>query len=133
MQITPGTDAADWKKLDLDNSGDWETAVSIFEQRIRGRFSDAIEFLIADDEPRPVAERRWGFAVLALDCLMVETLQAFRRGLTNTQSKSRELCVQFLTERTAFKSFFTSHDIARRSTPNSGVGSPTTPKSLEPA
>jgi hypothetical protein len=114
MQIAPGRDTADWKKLDLDNLGDWETAVSIFEHRIRGRFSDAIEFLIADDEPRPVRERRWGFAVLTLDCLLVETLQAFRRGLTDTRGKSRELCVQFLTERTAFKSFFTSQDSAIR-------------------
>ena len=114
MQIAPGTDAADWKKLDLFKGEDWETAVSIFERRIRGRFTDAVDFLIADDEPRQATERRWGFAVLALDCLLVETLQAFRRGLTDTRGKSRELCVQFLTERTAFKSFFASPDIAAR-------------------
>lgn len=114
MQIAPGTDAADWKKLDLDNPSNWETAVSIFERRIRGRFTDAIEFLIADDEPRPAVERRWGFAVLALDCLLIETLQAFRRGLTDTRSKSKDLCVQFLTERSAFKPFFPSPDIAAR-------------------
>jgi hypothetical protein len=114
MQIAPGTDADEWKKLNLDSPGDWETAVWIFERRIRGRFTDAIEFLIDDDERRPATERRWGFAVLALDCLLVETLQAFRRGLTDTRGKSKELCVQFLTERTAFKPFFTSPDIATR-------------------
>src|SRR5260370_41448044 len=114
MQIAPGTDAADWKKLNLNNPADWETAISIVERRIRGRFTEAIEFLIADDEPRSPIDRRWGFAVLALDCLLVETLQAFRRGLTDTRSKSKELCVQFLTERTAFKSFFTSQDSAIR-------------------
>jgi hypothetical protein len=114
MQIAPRTDAADWKKLDLNKPADWETAISIFERRIRGRFTEAIEFLIADDEPRSPIDRRWGFALLALDCLLVETLQAFRRGLTDTRSKSKELCVQFLTERTAFKPFFTSPDIATR-------------------
>jgi|SRR5579871_44640 len=114
MQIAPGTDAADWKKLDLDNPGDWGTAVSIFERRIRGRFADAIEFLIADDETRPATERRWGFAVLGIDCLLVETLQAFRRGLTDTRGKSKELCVQFLMERTSFKPFFTSQHVATR-------------------
>lgn len=114
MQIAPGIDAADWKKLDLDDPGNWKTAVSIFERRIRGRFFDAIEFLISDDEARLATERRWGFAVLALDCLLVETLQAFRRGLTDTRNKSKELCVQFLTERSAFKPFFTSPDIATR-------------------
>jgi len=114
MQIAPGTDAADWKKLDLNDSRNWEPAISIFDSRSRGRFTNAIEFLIADDEPRPPTERRWGFAVLSLDCLLIETLQAFRRGLTDTRNKSRELCVQFLTERPAFKSFFTSPDIATR-------------------
>ena len=114
MQIAPGTDAADWKKLNLDNLDDWQTAVSIFERRIRGRFTAPIEFLIADDESLPATERRWGFAVLALDCLLAETLQAFRRGLTDTRGRSKELCVQFLTERTAFKPFFTSPDIATR-------------------
>lgn len=114
MQIAPGIDAAHWKKLDLNNPVEWETAVSIFERRIKGRFTDAIEFLIADDELRSATERRWGFAILAVDCLLVETLQAFRRGLTDTRSKSKELCVQFLTERPAFKPFFASPDIATR-------------------
>lgn len=114
MQIAPGTDADEWKKLNLDIPSDWETAVRIFERRIRARFTDAIEFLIDDDDRRPATERRWGFAVLALDCLLVESLQAFRRGLTDTRGKSKELCVQFLTERTAFKAFFTSPDIATR-------------------
>jgi len=114
MQIAPGTSAADWKKLDLNNPSNWEAAVLIFERRIRGRFTEAIDFLISDDEPRPAVERRWGFAVLALDCLLIETLQAFRRGLTDTRNKSKELCVQFLTERTAFKPFFTSPGIATR-------------------
>lgn len=114
MYIAPETHADDWKKLDLDKPENWPAAVSIFENRIRGRLTDAIEFLIADDEPRAATERKRGFAVLALDCLLIETLQAFRRGLTDTRGKSKELCVQFLTERTAFKSFFTSVDIATR-------------------
>ncbi len=114
MQIAPGTHAADWKKLDLVNAGDWEAAVSIFERRIRGRFVAAADFLIADDEPQPATERRWGFAALTLDCLLVETLQAFRQGLTDTRGKSRELCVRFLTERTAFKPSFKSPATATR-------------------
>jgi hypothetical protein len=114
MYIAPETHADDWKKLDLDKAENWPAAISIFESRIRGRFTDAIEFLIADDEPRLATERQRGFAVLALDCLLVETLQAFRQGLTDTRGKSKELCVQFLTERTAFKPFFTSAAIAIR-------------------
>ncbi len=90
MKIAPGIDADDWKRLDLGNpdSSDWERAISIFEYRIRGRFTDAVDFLIADDEQRPVAERRFGFAILAVDCFLVETLEAFRQGLTDTRSRS---------------------------------------------
>ncbi len=75
----------------------------IFERRIRGRFTDAAKFLIADDETRPAVERRWGFAVLAIDCLLVETLEAFRQGMTNTKGQSKALCVTFLSSRPAFK------------------------------
>ena len=114
MQIAPGIDAAQWENLDLNNPSEWENAIAIFEQRIKGRFTDTIEFLVADDQRRPAIERRWGFAILSLDCLLVETLEAFRRGLTDTRSKSKELCVQFLTERAAYKSFFSSPDIATR-------------------
>jgi hypothetical protein len=114
MQIAPGIDSTDWKKLDLDRPADWENAITIFERRIRGRFTDAIDLLISDDDTRPATERRWGFAALTLDCLLVETLQAFRLGLTNTRGKSRDLSVQFLMERTAFRTYFTSVPIANR-------------------
>lgn len=107
MQIAPGIDAGDWKQLDLNKPGDWEPALAIFERRIRGRFTEAVDFLIADDEPHNPKERRWGFAVLAIDCLLVETLEAFRQGLTDTRQRSKELSVSFLTKRNAFKPFFT--------------------------
>jgi hypothetical protein len=83
MYIAPETHADDWKKLDLDEPENWPAAILLFENRIRDRFTGAIEFLIADDEVRLATERQRGFAVLALDCLLVETPQAFRRGLTD--------------------------------------------------
>ena len=67
----------------------------------------AVDLLIADDEGRNAKDRRWGFAILAIDCLLVETLQAFRQGLTDTRRLSKDLCVKFLTERDAFRGFFT--------------------------
>jgi len=93
---------------------DWERATCILEQRIRGRFIDAVDFLIADDENRPPAERRFGFTVLAVDCFLIETLEAFRQGLTDTRSKSKELCVSVLLKRNAFKEFFVSEKLATR-------------------
>src|SRR6184192_2590927 len=108
MKIAPGINAADWKSLDLDAPAhpDWDRGVSILEQRLRGRFTDVAEFLIADDELRAPADRRFGFAILTLDCLVAETLEAFRQGLVDTRSKSKDLCVAFLVQRPAFKPFF---------------------------
>src|SRR5687768_1203394 len=99
MQIAPGIGSPDWQRLDLNQEPDWQRGITIFEQRIRGRFTDAAGLLITDDDQRTAIERRWGFAILAIDCFLVKTLQAFRKGLTNTKGKSRELCVKFLTER----------------------------------
>lgn len=115
MKIAPRVEAEDWKSLDLTkpNNPAWERAIVILEQRIRRRFTDAIDLLIADDEQRPATERRFGFTILALDCLLVETLEAFRQGLTDTRSKSQELCTNFLSQRPAFKQFFTK-DLAAR-------------------
>jgi hypothetical protein len=108
MEIAPRIDAAAWKKLDLDapDHPDWDRGISILEQRLRGRFTDVVDFLIADDEPRAPADRRFGFAILALDCLVAETLEAFRQGLVHTRKRSNDLCVTFLTQRPAFKPFF---------------------------
>ncbi len=114
MEIAPGIDAGDWKQLDLNKPSDWARAIEIFERRIRGRFTEAVDFLIADDEPRNPKERRWGFAVLAIDCLLVETLEAFRQGLTDTRTRSKKLCVSFLTKRNTFRRFFTTENLATR-------------------
>jgi len=115
MKIAPGVGATDWKALDLSmpDSPDWERAIWIFEQRIRGRFADVVEFLLAEDEKQTPADRRFGFAILSIDCLLVETLEAFRQGLTDTRGKSERLCTTFLSQRPAFQSFF-SGELAGR-------------------
>lgn len=107
MQIAPGIGADAWKGLDLDTADGWPRAIEIFERRIRGRFIDAVDLLIADDDRRSPADRRWGFAVLAIDSLLVETLEAFRQGLTDTRGKSKDLAVAFLSRRPAFSGSFT--------------------------
>jgi hypothetical protein len=44
---------------------------------------------------------------------LLETLEAFRQGLTDTRRKSEQLCTSFLTQRPAFKPFFPG-DLATR-------------------
>ena len=59
-------------------------------------------------------ERRFGFAVLAIDCLLVETLGAFIEALTDTDRASRQTLCRFLTTRPLLKKAFTTQELATR-------------------
>jgi hypothetical protein len=93
MQIAPGVDAAVWEGLKLDdpNSGNWVNAVDILAARIHDRYIEPVDFLIASEANKPPSERRFGFTLLAIDCLVVETLGAFIEGLEDTDGKSKSL------------------------------------------
>jgi hypothetical protein len=115
MQIAPGVQAAEWQALKLDDhaSPDWATAVQILEGRIHERYIEPIDHLIAAEETRPPTERRFGFTVLAVDCLLIETLGAFLDGLEDTEGKSKVTFCKFLTTRPLFAGDFTE-DLAER-------------------
>jgi hypothetical protein len=115
MKIAPGVQVADWKALDLSqpDSPDWDRAISIFELRIRSRFVDVVDFLLAEDKQRAPTARTFGFAILSIDCLVVETLEAFRQGRTDTRGKSEQLCTTFLSQRPSLRSYFAGGLAAR--------------------
>ena len=88
----------DWWSLSLDdpNGADWEKAIEIFRSRIEGRFIDAADELIRNEASKPSKEKRFGFAILAIDCLVVETLGAFLKGWQDTRNRSEEAFCTFL-------------------------------------
>lgn len=99
MYISPKYSVDHWQKLTFSTEDEWQKAIDIFEDRIRGRFLEPISCI----EGYAYA----GFAVLALDCLLIENLQQFREGQTQTPDrKSQEYFVRFFTE-TSFSSYFT--------------------------
>lgn len=98
LKISPCYTVKDWKVLDLSTEEAWQKAIDIFENRIRGRFLEPISYI----EGYTYA----GFAVLALDCLLIEALQQFREGIGITPYRqSKTLFRRFLTE-TSFGSYF---------------------------
>jgi hypothetical protein len=109
MEIAPGVEAGKWQALRLDDPAgpDGPEAIRILEARIHERFIDPVDHLITAEEARPVMERRFGFAVLAVDCLLIETLGAFLKGLPDTVGKSEATFCEFLTTRPLFKDEFT--------------------------
>ena len=98
MYISPQYTDDDWRKLSFSTEDEWQKAIDIFKDRVHGRFLEPIsrieEYIYA------------GFAVLALDCLLIETLQQFRKGVRTSSGQSETFFVRFLTE-TSFGSYFT--------------------------
>jgi len=117
MKIAPGVDREEWLNLNLDehDSPDWEKAIEIFKKRIDSRYIEPVDILIDKDEERDEPlDRRYGFTVLAIDCFLIETLQAFKEGLINTRNKSEKMFVSFLTKTHGFSKYFKSDNEARR-------------------
>lgn len=108
IEIAPDFYCDDWEELatKLDPDGEWgkspatwKRAIEVIQGRIQTRFLSCADKL----QDTPYA----GFAILALDCLLIETLQAFRRGRhAENASESREAYRTFLTSSVRFKNFF---------------------------
>lgn len=76
-------------KLKLESpNGDWEKAIKIFEDRFIERYFDPIDLLIKNPKLN-------GFAIMALNCLLVETFYQFEKGFDKT-TNNREEYVSFL-------------------------------------
>lgn len=99
MRISPKYTSSDWLELKFDQETDWPVAIRIFRDRIEGRFLRYI---------RKIASYNFsGFAVMALDCLLIETLQQFYEGAKETPvKKSGAYFVKFFTSG-IFKECFT--------------------------
>jgi hypothetical protein len=91
---------SDWKalsmKLERDDESAWRSAIDVFERRMNERFFSCLDALeAADTKPDLDSERSEenpicipGFAIMALCCLLIETLQEFREGsITSTEPR----------------------------------------------
>lgn len=100
MKISSKHYDSDWRNLKLDESEspDWDGAIEIFKDRIVERFIVPINALIEYERSRQPSERRCGFVIMAIDCLLIETLQAFRWGklLSEYNPAETSLIVKFL-------------------------------------
>jgi hypothetical protein len=105
MYISPLYRDSDWKALNLATESDWRKAVRMVEDRLNARFFDAVKTIDKQDFA--------GFAVLALDCLLIETLQQFREGADETpRRKGEQYFVDFLTS-APFSPHFTKATAAK--------------------
>jgi len=94
--------ALDWERNRNGKVGspEWNTAVRIFADRVSGRFLIPIDVLLHNERSETV-----GFAIMALECLLIETLMQFEKGVSETpQSKiissAKQYFKEFLTKPT---------------------------------
>jgi hypothetical protein len=109
MEIAKGINSDKWHQLDLstNESEDWKKAIEIFSKRIKDRYVEPIDILIDQEKDKKAIDRKFGFTILAIDCMLVETLQAFYEGLPNTKNISKKTFTNFLLKSENFKSDFT--------------------------
>lgn len=97
IYISPKYKIERWKALNLDtgnhNQNDWNTAVDILDDRITERFLNPARYLI--NAPLEGSQPTFGFAILALDFLAMETIQGFRDGTLAHQRHSTRLFTTF--------------------------------------
>ncbi|EKN3363420.1 hypothetical protein QMX33_003325 [Yersinia ruckeri] len=112
MEIAPNFTAKQWKKLDLDEKEhDWQIAINVLNDRLSTRYIEPVTTLIEAENQRNASERRFGFTILAIDLLLMETIQAFKEGLETTDGKSKQVFMNFLKNSTHFSGYFiTSED-----------------------
>lgn len=88
LRISPSYTADDWSQLAADRKSDWAKAVDMLRDRINGRFLDHARDCLQSETS--------GFVVLAIDCMLIEALEQFRRGIVDGRRQSGELIRSFL-------------------------------------
>ncbi len=98
LYVSPKYTVTFWRGLVLDPDNpkqeDWLKAVDVLRDRIQGRFIKPAQTLIDVDKANK--PQTFGFAILALDCLVLETIQGFRQGVSNHTGQSARLFKAFL-------------------------------------
>lgn len=81
-------------------NGDRKTLSAFLRQRFQERYFSPLE----------TSQAKNGFTTMAVACLVIETVEAFHQGRTNTRGKSREIFSDFFARDTALKQFGDSND-----------------------
>jgi hypothetical protein len=81
LRISPKYTSEDWRDLEENNPKDWVKAADIVKDRLDGRFLRFASDWLSDPHS--------GFVVLAIDSLLIETIQQFVEGRSESDSPGR--------------------------------------------
>lgn len=107
INISPNYSKEDYLNLNLSIhscESNWREAITILKDRIEGRYLNQIELLSNDINVN-------GFTIMALNCLLIETLYQFKEGKDKTPSRrNKEAYSDFLMQE--FPHVFNTQSIA---------------------
>lgn len=85
-KISPSYSASDWPSDLADrNSPNWDMAIKILRDRFEGRYLKPLKVLTNHKDKS--IRTNVGFIVMSIDCLLIETLNQFYLGLTQTEEE----------------------------------------------
>jgi hypothetical protein len=90
------------RSQDQESSEEWKKVLDAFRRRISERFLKPIEELLKQDKNPTM---RSGFAILALDCLLIDTIQSFREGRIKTGESSTAKSFKTFLKAASFSDF----------------------------
>ena len=86
----------------------------MLKDRIFERYIEPVDLLISHENDKHYSERRFGFTIIAIDCLLIETLQSFISGRRNTKrGEGSKVFTEFLTQNPNLGEFFSEEQAAR--------------------
>jgi len=110
MKISPNYENTHWNNLNLDASycEDWIKGADIVKDRIHGRYLAQIETLEKNLDPKILEFS--GFLIMAVDCMVIETLNQFYLGIADTneayKGKNKESFRDFFKGSQFFNNYF---------------------------
>lgn len=105
LSISPKYRVSDW--IGARDKEDWDEMIDMFHDRIESRYFKPVRLIASNKEIGEFS----GFSILAIDCLIIETLSQFYLGHDETQGEHRKSFWVFFKGSDRFKGSF-SRNIA---------------------
>ncbi|MBS9931082.1 MULTISPECIES: hypothetical protein [Vibrio] len=116
MEIASGFTAKDWHELQLDHAkkANWDVAIDVLKRRIMERYIEPVDILLELENDKGYQERRFGFSVVSIDCMLIETLQAFIDGRKETKPRfGKQAFINYMSKGDVLGQYF-SEELAGR-------------------
>jgi len=94
----------------LSTSVDTKKLLKLIKDKNRNEIAEFVNERFSERYIKPIKNlnpnEKHGFSIMAVSCLMIESLESFKSGLKDTKNKSKTTFIKFLTTEPEFKDFY---------------------------